>query len=74
MAAFPVEIITGGVGTYQISTSTTIASKTLITAGQWLQYDAVHINGAGAVGPDVNGIHSAGTYIADALKTILPQL
>lgn len=65
---------TGGVGTYQISTSTTITSKTLITAGQWLQYDAVHINGAGAVGPNVNGIHSAGHYISEALKTILPQL
>ena len=63
----------GGVGTYQISASATISSTTIVCAGSWLQYDGIHINGAGAVGQAVGGVSCAGKHVADSLKAILPQ-
>lgn len=63
----------GSTGTYQLSASATVASTTLVCAGAWIQYDGVHISGAGAVGPAVGGVSSAGKYVADSLKAFLPQ-
>lgn len=65
---------TGGVGTYQVSSPVATGSTTLICAGSWLQFDGIHINGAGAVGPNVSGISCAGKYVSDAIKAILPEL
>lgn len=62
---------TGGTGTYNLTGAVTTSSTTLVCAGEWLQYDGVHINAAGAVGPDVSGRSCAAKYVADALAATL---
>jgi hypothetical protein len=64
----------GGTGTYQMSASATIGSTTLIAAGEFLQFDGVHLSGAGLVGPAVSGVQPAGKLVADSFKAVLPQL
>ncbi|TCL90325.1 hypothetical protein C8J38_10841 [Rhizobium sp. PP-WC-2G-219] len=64
----------GGIGTYQLDASATVASTSaIISAGDWLQFDGIHIRGAGAVGPDVGGVPCAAKAITAALKLILPD-
>ncbi|NKI99575.1 hypothetical protein [Novosphingobium sp. SG707] len=45
----------------------------MASGGAWLQADNIHLNGAGSVGPDVGGVHSASTYVANKLKAVLPK-
>jgi hypothetical protein len=42
--------------------------------GAFLQGDGIHLNGAGAVGPDVGGVSSAKVHVAGALKAALPRI
>jgi hypothetical protein len=61
----------GGTGTYTLTGAVTTASTSLTSAGAWLQYDGIHLNGAGCVGPDVGGVSCAGKYVADSILAAL---
>ena len=64
----------GGTGTYNLTAAVNTASSSMTTAGAFLQSDRIHINGAGAVGPDVSGVNCAARHVASAIKAALPRL
>lgn len=68
-------VVTGRSGSsWTLSGAVATASASLIVAGAFLQYDGVHLDGAGAVGPAIGGVNCAGTYLADAIKTAVPRV
>jgi hypothetical protein len=46
----------------------------MASGGTFLQADNIHINGAGAVGPDLSGVGCAARHVAAAIKAVLPRL
>lgn len=64
----------GGTGTYSLSGATDTTSRNLKVVGDFFQLDGLHINGAGAVGPDVGGKSCAGKYVSDSFKAFLPSM
>lgn len=58
-----------GANLYQLMGST----GPMAPGGAFLQADNIHVNGAGAVGPDVAGVSCAAKHVADKLKAVLPQ-
>lgn len=69
---------TGGAGTYTldrtgagVDTSNVAVQTDMRGTGAFLQFrDAVHLSGAGAVGPDVAGKSCAGKHVSDAFKAV----
>lgn len=56
----------------------TPAGTSLRSVGEFYQTTPadllIHINGAGMVGPDLEGVSCAGKYVSDAFKAFLPQI